>query len=89
MLKIFNMLNEYEMFQSKLGNIQIFIKWPWWSETESDITAELIQLETGEIVLNESTSQLATSEKINKKEETKQNTTFWIIYTNKNGSKSC
>ena len=65
-------INEHEIVQPKLRSLEMLTYDHDKSEGQSDIVEELIQVETDEIVLNESTSQPVASEEINKMIESNQ-----------------
>ena len=54
---IFNVLNEYEMLQPNLGSLEMLTNYHDKGQLQSDISKNLIQVETEEIVLNGSISQ--------------------------------
>ena len=66
------MLNEHEIVQPKLRNLEMLTCDHDKNETQSEIVEELIQVETVEIVLNESTSQPETSEELDQMIESNQ-----------------
>ena len=55
-------LNEHEIVQPKWSNLEMLTNYYDKNETQSDMIEELIQGETDEIMLNESTSQPVTLE---------------------------
>ena len=68
-------LNKHEIVQPKLRNLERLTNGNDHdkNETQSNIVEDLVQVETDEIVLNESTSQPFTSEEINQMIESNQN----------------
>ena len=77
---IVNKLNEHEML-AKLGNIKVLTNDHGKSETESNIIEEMTQVDINEIYINEGTSQLVISEKMNQMVETNQNKILRQIVT--------
>ena len=66
-------LNEHEVVQPKWRNLEMSTNDHDKSETQSDMVEELIQVETDDNVLNESTCQPIASEEINRIIESNQN----------------
>ena len=58
-------VKKHEKILPKLRNLEILTNDHDKSKMQSDIVKELVQVETGDIVLNESTRQTIISEKIN------------------------